>query len=109
MLLPFFYGKMHIAVAIPGVIRLNHNWRPVIMNPTVELILTILQVLVCVVITVLILLQNGKSEGLGSAMSGAAETFFGKNKGRSVEAKLQKVTVILAVAFILLTAVLAIF
>ncbi|MDO4373281.1 MAG: preprotein translocase subunit SecG [Clostridia bacterium] len=79
------------------------------MNPTVELILTILQVLVCVVITVLILLQNGKSEGLGSAMSGAAETFFGKNKGRSVEAKLQKVTVILAVAFILLTAVLAIF
>ena len=63
----------------------------------------------CVVITVLILLQNGKSEGLGSAMSGAAETFFGKNKGRSVEAKLQKVTVILAVAFILLTAVLAIF
>ena len=79
------------------------------MNPTVVLILTILQVLVCVVITVLILLQNGKSEGLGSAMSGAAETFFGKNKGRSVEAKLQKVTVILAVAFILLTAVLAIF
>lgn len=79
------------------------------MNPTVELILTILQVLVCVVITVLILLQNGKSEGLGSAMSGAAETFFGKNKGRSVEAKLQKVTEILAVAFILLTAVLAIF
>ena len=79
------------------------------MNPTVELILTILQVLVCVVITVLILLQNGKSEGLGSAMSGAAETFFGKNKGRSVEDKLQKVTVILAVAFILLTAVLAIF
>ena len=79
------------------------------MNPTIELILTILQVLVCVVITVLILLQNGKSEGLGSAMSGAAETFFGKNKGRSVEAKLQKVTVILAVAFILLTAVLAIF
>ena len=78
------------------------------MNPTVELILTILQVLVCVVITVLILLQNGKSEGLGSAMSGAAETFFGKNKGRSVEAKLQKVTVILAVAFILLTAVRAI-
>ena len=79
------------------------------MNPTVELILTILQVLVCVVITVLILLQNGKSEGLGSAMSGAAETFFGKNKGATVDKVLNKVTVILAVAFILLTAVLAIF
>ena len=79
------------------------------MNPTVELILTILQVLVCVVITVLILLQNGKSEGLGSAMAVAAETFCGKNTGRAVEATLQKVTVILAVAFILLTAVLAIF
>ena len=50
------------------------------MNPTVELILTILQVLVCVVITVLILLQNGKSEGLGSAMSGAAETFSARTR-----------------------------
>lgn len=79
------------------------------MNPTVELILTILQVLVCVVITVLILLQNGKADGMGSALSGAAETFFGKNKGRSVEAKLEKATVALAAAFIVLTAVLAIF
>lgn len=79
------------------------------MNPTLELILTIVHVLICVVITVLILLQNGKSEGLGSSLSGAAETFFGKNKARSVEAKMQKATVILAVVFILLTVVLAIF
>lgn len=79
------------------------------MNPTVELILTILQVLVCVVVTVLILLQNGKADGMGSALSGAAETFFGKNKGRSVEAKLEKATVILAAVFIVLTAVLALF
>lgn len=79
------------------------------MNPTLELILTIVHVLVCVVMVALILLQNGKSEGLGSAMSGAAETFFGKNKARSVEAKMQKITIILAVVFIVMTAVLAIF
>ena len=55
------------------------------------------------------LLQNGKSEGL-SAMSGSkGETFFGMNKDRSLDAKLQKMTVICAVVFFVLTAVLAIF
>ena len=79
------------------------------MNSTLELILTIVHVLVCVVMTVLILMQNGKSEGLSSSLSGAAETFFGKNKGRSAEAKMQRITVILAIVFIVLTVILAIF
>ena len=79
------------------------------MNPTLELILSIVHVIVCVVIVALILMQNGKSEGLSTAMSGAAETLFGKTKARSVEAKLQKLTIWLAVVFIVLTAVLAIF
>ncbi|MCI5615046.1 MAG: preprotein translocase subunit SecG [Clostridia bacterium] len=79
------------------------------MNPTLELILSIVHVIVCVVIVALILMQNGKSEGLSTTMSGAAETFFGKTKARSVEAKLQKLTIWLAVVFIVLTAVLAIF
>lgn len=79
------------------------------MNSTLELILTIVHVLVCVVMTVLILMQNGKSEGLSSSLSGAAETFFGKNKSRSAEAKMQRITVILAIVFIVLTVILAIF
>ena len=78
------------------------------MNSTLQLILTVLDVLVCIAMTGLILLQNGKSEGLG-AMSGSSDTFFGMNKCRSLDAKLQKLTVVFAVVFFLLTGVLALF
>lgn len=78
------------------------------MNSTLQLILSILDVLVCVVMTVLILAQNSKSEGLG-AVSGSSDTFFGMNKSRSMEAKLQKMTIGCAVVFFLLTGVLALF
>ena len=50
-------------------------------------------------------MQEGKSAGLG-AISGAAETYWGKNKGRSMEGTLVKITKILAAAFIILAAVL---
>ena len=59
-------------------------------------ILTIIFILVCVALTVIVLMQEGKSEGLG-AISGAAETYWGKNKGRSMEGKLVKITKWLAV------------
>ncbi|MBO4377134.1 MAG: preprotein translocase subunit SecG, partial [Lachnospiraceae bacterium] len=49
--------------------------------------------------------QEGKSAGLG-AISGAAETYWGKNKGRSMEGALVKITKVLAVLFMLLAAVL---
>ena len=61
-------------------------------------ILTILLILAGIAITALVLLQEGKSQGLG-AISGAAETYWGKNKGRSMEGRLQKLTTILVVAF----------
>lgn len=64
--------------------------------------LTILFVLVCIVLTVVVLLQEGKS-GLGSLAGGNnTDTFWGKNKGRSAEGKLALVTKILAVVFMLL-------
>ena len=68
-------------------------------------ILTIALVIICIALTVLILMQEGKSAGLG-AISGAAESYWGKNKGRSMEATLVKITKILAVLFIVLAAVL---
>ena len=46
-------------------------------------------VLVCIVATVLVLLQEGRSQGLG-AIAGAAESYWGKNKGRSMEGNLEK-------------------
>ena len=76
------------------------------MNSTLQMILSVLDVLVCIAMTGLILLQNGKSEGL-SAMAGSSDTFFGMNKGRSLDAKLQKLTVVFAVVFFLLTGALA--
>ena len=63
--------------------------------------LTILFVIICIVLSVVVLLQEGKS-GLGSLAGGSSETFWGKNKGRSAEGKLALITKILAVVFILL-------
>ncbi len=68
-------------------------------------ILTIMFILVCLALTVIVLMQEGKSEGLG-AISGAAETYWGKNKGRSMEGKLVKITKWLAVGFMLIAVVL---
>ena len=66
-----------------------------------RIFLTILFVIVCIALSVVVLLQEGKS-GLGSLAGGSSETFWGKNKGRSAEGKLALITKILAVVFILL-------
>ena len=68
-------------------------------------ILTIVFVLVCVVSVILVLLQEGKSAGLG-AIAGAAESYWGKNKGRSMEGNLVKGTIALVVAFFVLAIIL---
>lgn len=68
-------------------------------------ILTVVFVIVCIALVVLVLMQEGKSAGLG-AISGAAETYWGKNKGRSMEGQLVKITKILAVSFLLLAVIL---
>lgn len=65
----------------------------------------ILFMLVSVALTALVLMQEGKSAGLG-AISGAAETYWGKNKGRSMEGTLVKLTRILAVVFVVLAFIL---
>ena len=70
-----------------------------------RIILTIIFILVCLALVVLVLMQEGKSAGLG-AISGAAETYWGKNKGRSMEGGLVKLTTILAVVFILAAVIL---
>ena len=68
-------------------------------------VLMVLFVLVCIIATVLVLMQEGRSQGLG-AIAGAAETYWGKNKGRSMEGNLVKWTKILTVVFFLLAIVL---
>ena len=68
-------------------------------------VLMVLFVLICVVSVVLVLLQEGKSAGLG-AIAGAAESYWGKNKGRSMEGNLVKGTIVLAVLFFVLAIIL---
>lgn len=67
--------------------------------------LTVIFIIISIALSVIVLMQEGKSAGLG-AISGAAESYWGKNKGRSMEGALVKITRILAVAFIVLAAVL---
>ncbi len=64
-------------------------------------ILTIVFVLICVALTVIVLLQEGKSSGLGS-ISGMADSYWGKNKGRSMEGTLEKFTKFAAAAVLAL-------
>ena len=71
----------------------------------VRIVIQVLFILICIALTVLVLMQEGKSAGLG-AISGAAETYWGKNKGRSMEGKLVKITKYLAIGFMLLTVIL---
>ena len=70
-----------------------------------RIVLTVIFVLVSIALVVLVLMQEGKSAGLG-AIAGAAETYWGKNKGRSMEGTLVRLTKILAAAFILLAVIL---
>ena len=70
-------------------------------------VLTVVFIIICIALTVIILLQEGKSAGLG-AISGAADTYWGKNKGRSMEGMLVKVTRVLVILFLLISIVLII-
>lgn len=71
--------------------------------------LTIVFIIVAIVLTILVLMQEGKSTGLSGTITGMADTYWSKNKGRSKEGKLVKYTTILAVLFFVLAIVVEIF
>ena len=68
-------------------------------------VLTVLFILDCIGLSVIVLMQEGKSQGLGS-IAGMADTYWGKNKGRSMEGALVKATRIMGVLFFVLALVL---
>lgn len=74
-----------------------------------KIIVTVIYAVVCLALTVIVLMQEGKSAGLSGSISGAAETYWGRNKGRSMEGKLEKITKYLAIGFIILSLVLNLF
>jgi len=69
-------------------------------------IVTIIYVLICIALVVVVLMQEGKSAGLSGTINGVADTYWGKNKGRSMEGTLIKVTRVLALLFVVLSVVL---
>ena len=68
----------------------------------VKIIVMVLFILICVALTFLVLMQEGKQQGLG-AIGGIADSYWGKNKGRSMEGILIKVTTGLAIAFLVIS------
>lgn len=68
-------------------------------------IISIVYVIVCVLLSGVVLLQEGKSQGLG-AIAGVADSYWGKNKGRSMEGALENITRVAAFLFIALALVL---
>ncbi len=66
-----------------------------------NLALVIIHVVISVVLVAVVLMQHGKQQGLSGAIAGGAETFFGKNKGRTIDAMLKKFTAVMAVLFII--------
>ena len=69
--------------------------------------LIIIHVIISVILVVTVLMQSGKQQGLSGAIAGGAETFFGKNKGRTLDGVLKMVTAVVALLFVISSIVLA--
>ena len=69
---------------------------------TLKIVLSVLFIIVSIVITIVILFQEGKSAGLGT-IAGVADTYWGKNKGRSKEGRLVKATIVCVVLFFIIS------
>ena len=69
---------------------------------TLKIVLSVLFIIVSLVITIVILFQEGKSAGLGT-IAGVADTYWGKNKGRSKEGRLVKATIVCVVLFFIIS------
>lgn len=69
--------------------------------------LIIVHVIISLALIIVVLMQHGKQQGLSGAIAGGAETFFGKNKGRTVDAMLKKFTSVIAALFIISSVTLA--
>ena len=66
-----------------------------------KIFLTIIFLAVCIGLTAIVLRQEGKAAGLGS-IGGIGDSYWGKNKGRSMEGNLVRFTKFLAAAFLLI-------
>lgn len=66
-------------------------------------VLTVVQVVLCLIMVAVVMLQSGKSAGLSGAIAGGADTFLAKNKAKSLDAKLAKGTKWVCAVWLVLT------
>ncbi len=69
-------------------------------------VVRVLHLILSLILIAVVLLQSGKAQGLSGAIAGGSETFFGKNKGRTIDAILSKWTSVVAIAFLVTSVVL---
>lgn len=70
--------------------------------------LTIIHIIICLALVVIVLMQEGKQQGISGAIAGGAETFFGKNRARTMDGMLKKITAVLAALFLVSSIALAV-
>ena len=70
-----------------------------------EIVLGVVLIITSLALVALVLLQEGRQQGLSGAIAGGAETFLGKSKGKTIEHKLVKLTKVFAVVFFVLSLV----
>ena len=71
-----------------------------------KILLVIIHIIVSLALIAIVLMQSGKTAVLSGSIAGGAETFFGKNKGRTIDAILSKITAAAAVVFLVTSVVL---
>ena len=71
-------------------------------------VISIIHVIVSVFLIIVVLMQSGKTAGLSGSIAGGAESFFGKNKGRTIDGILSKWTTVVAVLFIITSVALSV-
>lgn len=68
-----------------------------------KLAISVIQVVLSLILIAVVMLQSGKSAGLSGAIAGGADTFLSKNKAKTIDAKLAKMTKWVAIAFVVVT------
>lgn len=73
---------------------------------TMQTVLAVIMIIASLFLTFTILMQSGSRQGMSGAISGGAETFFGSGKAKGMDAMLNKLTIVVAIVFVVLAVIL---
>lgn len=68
-------------------------------------VLIILMTVISVAIIVIVMMQEGETGGVSAISGGSSDTFYGKNKGRSKEQILKRMTLILGAVMLVISVI----